>query len=795
MMNDTGNEAVTNAASEASELSVHEPEPGDQPTVVASPSNGQAAAEGSAAARWTSAGGAKPDALADSRQATGALPALADINDVSVAKTTTGYDLKSPVLYLSRELTWLQFNLRVLSEARDRRNPLLKRMKFLAIAASNIDEFFMKRVGGLKQQIGAGLAKKTVDGRTPTEQLAQCRTFLSEFRSRQREVYIDITSDLRRHGIVICPFGDLTPDQQRVVRDHYHDNIYPLVTPLAMDPAHPFPFMSNLSLNLLVTLRFPDENHLTMARIKVPVGAGVPRFVRVGDTMCFVPLESVIANCLTDMFPGMEIESTELFRVTRNANTERGGEQADDLVAMIEAELRDRKFAPIVRLEVAQGTDPTHRGMLAAELGLDHERDVYESDTLLGMRDLMEIAMLKVPELDELPHQPIDNIKLLNRENIFHIIRESGPVLLHHPFESFATSVVRFVREAAEDPKVLAIKMTLYRTSADTMIIDHLIDAARNGKQVAVVVELKARFDEAANLRWAGRLEEAGIHVTYGVLGLKTHAKLVLVVRRDYNGLRRYCHFGTGNYHAGTARLYCDLGVLTGDRELGLDLTELFNYLTTGCRPAHSYRKLLAAPHSMKKGLLSRIQREINLQQRGEPGHLRFKTNALEDRDIVEALYRASQAGVQIELIIRDSCRIRPGLPGLSENITVISIVSRFLEHARIYYFRNGGDEEFFIGSADLMSRNLESRVESLAPIEHPSHRKELHAILETQLADQRSAWDMLPDGSYVQRRPLKSQRGRVCQETFIETARLRHERAKRMRKVKPRAFARRGNK
>ncbi|MFO1113112.1 MAG: polyphosphate kinase, partial [Rhodospirillales bacterium] len=373
------------------------------------------------------------------------------------------------------------------------------------------------------------------------------------------------------------------------------------MTPLAMDPAHPFPFISNLSLNLLVTLRFPHELQLTMARVKVPVGGGVPRFLRVGTDNHFVLLEDVMANCLADLFPGMEVASVELFRVTRNSNTERGEEQADDLVQMIEAELRDRRFAPIVRLEVEQGITPNHRGMLAAELGLDEDLDVYETDVMMGMRDLWDLARLDIPTLHDPSHQPIDNVKLMDADNIFHIIRENGPILLHHPYESFATSVVRFVREAADDPKVLAIKMTLYRTSESTMIIDYLIDAAENGKQVAVNVELKARFDEAANLRWANRLEEAGIHVTYGVLGLKTHAKAILVVRRDYNGLRRYAHIGTGNYHAGTARQYCDLGLLTCDKDIGFDLTELFNYLTTGCRPAHSYRKILAAPHLMKK--------------------------------------------------------------------------------------------------------------------------------------------------------------------------------------------------
>jgi polyphosphate kinase len=710
-------------------------------------------------------------------------------------KPSEGMNLRSAELYLNRELTWLQFNFRVLNEARDRRTPLLERVKFLAIAAGNMDEFFMKRIGGLKQQIGAGVQKLTVDGRSPGQQLDECRLVMTEFRRQQREVFIDLVNDLRRNDIRIARFSRLTTEQQAAIRAYYRDNIFPLVTPLAMDPAHPFPFISNLSLNLLVTLRFPKEAELTMARIKVPVGGGVPRLLRVENEQTFVLLEDVMAHCLDDLFPGMEVATVELFRVTRNANTERGEEQADDLVQLIEAELRDRKFAPIVRLEVQHGINPNHRGMLAAELGLDEINDVYETDVMIGMRDLWELVRLDNPELHEPPHQPIDNVKLQDRDNIFHIIRENGPILLHHPYESFATSVVRFVREAAEDPKVLAIKMTLYRTSADTMIIDHLIEAAANGKQVAVVVEIKARFDEAANLRWASRLEEAGIHVTYGVLGLKTHAKVILVVRRDYNGLRRYAHIGTGNYHAGTARLYGDLGLLTSDREIGLDLTELFNYLTTGCRPAHSYRKILAAPNIMKKMLLAKIEREIAHQATGTPGLIRFKCNALEDADVVEALYRASQAGVRVELIIRDSCRLRPGIEGVSQTITVISIVSRFLEHTRIYNFHNGGQEEYYIGSADLMTRNLESRVEVLAPIELLPLQRELHSVLETQLSDRRSAWEMNADGTYQQRRPRSGQRARASQEALIEAARLRQERSRRLRKLKPRAFARRGPK
>jgi polyphosphate kinase len=717
-------------------------------------------------------------------------PALPDWTS---AQPVPAFDLRAPELYLNRELTWLQFNYRVLHEAGDHRTPLLERVKFLAIAANNMDEFVMKRVGGLKQQIGAGLQKLTVDGRTPLQQIGEIRTVVSDFLRQQRQVYLELVAHLRDCGIEILRFEELDRAEKAVAREHYCQNVFPLVTPLAMDPAHPFPFLSNLSLNLLVTLRFSEEPELTMARIKVPVGPGVGRFVKVGDSTRFVMLEDVMRHCLGDMFPGMHVESVETFRITRNANTERDEEQADDLLALIEAELRDRKFAPIVRLETETGINPTHRGMLAAELGLN-EDDVYASDVMIGMRDLMELAQLPIPELHDPAHEAITNIKLQDRDNIFHIIRENGPILLHHPYDSFATSVTRFVREAASDPKVQAIKMTLYRTSADTNIIDHLIEAARNGKQVAVVVELKARFDEAANLRWAARMEEAGIHVTYGVLGLKTHAKLVLVVRRDYTGLRRYAHIGTGNYHAGTARLYCDLGLLTSDPQVGMDLTELFNYLTSGCRPSRSYRKILAAPNLMKRGLLANIDREIAVHTSGNPGLIRFKANALEDPAIVEALYRASQAGVQVQLIIRDTCRIRPGIPGLSHNISVISIVGRFLEHARIYYFRNSGDEEYYIGSADLMTRNLESRVEVLVPIEHESLRRQLHAILEAQLGDQRGAWEMQADGGYVQR-PGSSHNNLSSQEMFVAAAALRAERARRLRKLKPRAFARRAPK
>ena len=701
-------------------------------------------------------------------------------------------NLKSPKLYLNRELTWLTFNRRVLNEARDPRTPLLERVKFLAICDMTLDEFMMKRIGGLKQQVGAGVHRPTGDGRTPQQQIDECLAEIAEIEILKRETYLELIKELARHGIRILAYEDLTRTERAELREYYLKNIFPLVTPLAMDPAHPFPHLSNLSLNLLASLHQRDENESIMARVKVPIGSGVPRFLKVGDKNRFVTLEEVMAHNLDLLFPDRKIETCELFRVTRNANTEKDEEHADDLLEMIETELRDRKFAPIVRLQTRAGIVPVHRGMLAAELGLDEDKDVSETDVMIGMKDLMEIASLDIPELRDPAHRPIDNVALQDPRNIFHIIRENGPILLHHPYESFSTSVERFVREASRDPKVLAIKMTLYRTSAGTAIIDYLVDAARNGKQVAVVVELKARFDEAANIQWANRLEEVGVHVTYGVVGLKTHGKAILVVRRDYSGLRRYAHVGTGNYHAGTARLYGDLGLLTCDEDIGHDLTELFNYLTTGCKPSRNYRKVLTAPKMMKRGLIEKIEREIKLHSEDSPGLIRLKTNALEDADIVTTLYRASQAGVKVQLIVRDTCRLLPGIPGLSENISVVSIVGRFLEHSRIYYFQNGENPEYYIGSADLMRRNLRSRVEILTPIEVPAHQREMDAILEAQINDNRNAWDMQPDGSYIQRQPETRQKTGGCQQAMIAAADKRHLDANRLRKRRLKGIARR---
>ncbi len=693
----------------------------------------------------------------------------------AVEKQPEMIDLDAPELYLNRELTWLEFNRHVLHMAGNDTLPLLERVKFLAIVSSNLDEFFMKRVGGLKQQIAAGIRTPSVDGRTPLEQLRESQTIVRDTHLEQNRIYRQLHALLEAQGIRLSRYAELDQEEQKLLRDKFIANIFPLLTPLAMDPGHPFPFISNLAINLLVSLRYPGGSASHYARVKIPMVEGIaPRFLRVNDSNTYVKLEDAVTNNLDLLFPGMEIISCELFRVTRNAIVEIEEEEADDLLAMIETELRDRHFAPIVRLQVGKGMDPTHRGMLAAELGLDEEADVFEVDSMIAMCDLFAIAGLDFPELHDPPHKPVDHTRLAHdSRNIFHIIRERGALLLQHPYESFSTSVERFLRTASEDPKVLAIKMTLYRTSEDSAIVDSLVNAARNGKQVAVLVELKARFDEAANIRWARRMEQAGIHVTYGVIGLKTHSKVILVVRKDYNGLRRYAHIGTGNYHAGTARLYCDLGMLTCDEAITQDLTELFNYLT-GYSPPPRYRKILTSPYTLKKALLEKIDREIKQHTADTPGLIQFKMNALEDVDITRALYRAAQAGVKVDLIVRDTCRLRPGLPGLTESTQVIGVIGRFLEHARIYYFRNRGEEEYFIGSADLMKRNLESRVEVVTPVEDPKLRQELRLIIDVQLSSRKDVWEMQADGSYLERKDTSGKKSLSSQETFIELARKR---------------------
>jgi polyphosphate kinase len=711
---------------------------------------------------------------------------LADGKNSVPNKEDRVFDLSAPEWYLNRELTWLEFNRRVFNESKDE-------------IGSNLDEFFMKRIGGLKQQVGAGLKLLSSDGRTPQQQIDESYEIIRDLLAEQQEQEHVLLRLLAQKDIQIIKYSDLDGSERQKMAAYFRDNVYPLLTPQGMDPAHPFPFISNLSLNLLVATRHRNGDHIYLNRIKVPTtGTGISRFIPVeSGKHRYLLFEDVIANNLEIIFPDMIIESCELFRVTRNAITEQWPDQAVDLLSMIETALQDRKFAEIVRLEVDSTMTRQHRGMLASELGIDSRKDVFSVDGIMAKRDLMEIVGIDKPELHFPPHQPLDHYKLSGDfPNIFHLIREEGPFLLQHPYESFSSSVERFLKEASVDPKVLVIKMTLYRTSANSQIIQYLLDAARNGKQVAVVVELMARFDESANIHWATHLEQAGIHVTYGVVGLKTHSKVIFVVRRDYKGLKRYAHIGTGNYHAGTARVYSDLGLLTCDPDIGNDLTEFFNFLTLGYAPARNYKKLLPSPRILKKSLLENINREIEHQAKGNHGLIQMKTNALTDQDIIMALYQASQAGVKVDLIVRDSCLLRPGIPGLSDNIRVISVVGRFLEHARIYYFRNNGLEHYYIGSADIMKRNLDRRVEVITPVESSVLQGQLREIFDLQLADQRGAWDMQSDGSYIQRQPKGNDDKCSAQELFIEKSEQRLAEARRMFKKRySKKIAKRKNK
>ena len=702
-----------------------------------------------------------------------AIQASNRIGDNPVSKTGL-IDLDDPSLYLNRELTWLEFNRRVLYEATDTTNPLLERLKFFAIFASNIDEFFMKRVGGLKLQQVAKVTDLSVDGRTPEQQIMECKSKVNELTDICNESLQGVLAELETHDVKLRDYRDLSETQQANLRLHYLENIFPLVTPQIFDPAHPFPFISNLSLNILVTLRPGSGDDNAVARVKVPIGKGVPRFVSVDESNHFVPLEQIIAHNLDLLFPGESNIDFDYFFVARNASAERQESGVSDLLSMIELELRDRRIAPIVRMVVNRGMDDSRKSMLAVLLGLNLETDVYVTDTLLAQRDLFEITRLPISGLHFPQHIPIHHYRLQDSQrSIFYLIREANSILLQHPYESFTTSVVRFLGEAAKDEKVRAIKMTLYRTDKETRIVDLLIEAANSGKQVAVVVEIKAKFDEAANIKWAERMEEAGIHVTYGVIGLKTHSKILMAIRQDLGKLHRYVHLGTGNYHGGTAKQYTDLGLLTCDEEIGHDVTELFNYLTSGHAKKRNYLKLLVAPLQLKQALLSKIQTEIDNVGEGHDGLIQIKTNALEDSDVVKALYKASMAGVKVELIVRDTCRLKPGVVGLSENISVISVVGRFLEHSRIFYFHNKGEEEYFIGSADLMKRNLESRVEVVTPITQKSLKNELRLILNTLLDDDVDSWEMQSDGSYILRSP-ESEDDKGCQHEFIEFAQTR---------------------
>lgn len=659
----------------------------------------------------------------------------------------------SPVIY-NRELVWLDFNWRVLEEALDERNPLLERIRFLAITASNLDEFFRKRVGGLKRQQAAGVANLNLLGWAPDYQIRLISQAVHEMMTYQSGVLLDeLLPALEAEGMALVDYQNLTEEQQAQMRDFFHREIYPILTPLAVDPGHPFPFISNLSLNLAVELCDPLSEETRFARVKIPPNRA--RWVTVENSLQFIPLEQVVIHNLAALFDGMQIVAAHPFRVTRNADLARNEEEADDLLDMISDELRERRFAPIVRVEVTE-TMPAHvRSLLLQEMGLS-QTDIYTTRGPLGLADLFPLADVNLPHLKFEPWTPQTHAAMtgLSRKSrpgdIFAIIRK-GDVLVHHPYQSFATSTQLFVEAAARDPQVLAIKQTLYRTSADSPVIKALIQAAERGKQVAVLVELKARFDEERNIEWARTLEDAGVHVAYGLVGLKTHTKTTLVIREEDSELRAYAHIGTGNYNAKTATLYTDFGFFTCRPEIGADLMDLFNFLTGYSRQQH-YRKLLVAPVNMRQHFLEMIETEIANALAGRPARIVAKMNALDDPPIVAKLYEASQSGVPIQLIVRGNCRLRPGLPGISENVQVISIIGRFLEHHRIFYFENGGDPRYLMGSADWMTRNLSDRVEAIVPIEDPLLQQQLQIVLDTCLQDQRQGWEMLQDGRYRRR-------------------------------------------
>jgi polyphosphate kinase len=653
--------------------------------------------------------------------------------------------------FLNRELSWLDFNARVLELAEDEALPLLERVKFLAIFASNLDEFYMVRIAGLKRRQTTGLTVRSPDGLTIREQLELVTQRTQDLVQRHADVFIkDVTPRLEDAGIRIVHWPDLGDDDARRLREYFRDQVFPVLTPLAVDPAHPFPYISGLSLNLAVMVRDPDSGIAHFARVKVP--NNVPRFVQVGpagETATFLPLEDLIAAHLPALFPGLDVVSHHLFRVTRNADLEVEEDRDEDLLQALERELARRRFGPAVRLEVTETMDPQILEVLLSEMEMK-PHDVLQVPGLLDLAALWALYDLDRPELKDEPFVPATHPRLSDGEtpkSVFATLRE-GDVLLHHPYHSFATSVQRFIEQAAADPNVLAIKQTLYRTSGDSPIVNALIDAAEAGKQVVVLVEIKARFDEEANITWARSLERAGCHVVYGLVGLKTLCKTALVVRREHGVLRRYCHIGTGNYNPKTARLYEDLGILTADPRVGADLTDLFNTLTGYSRQTN-YRTLMVAPHGVRAGLIEKIRREARHASEGRPSGIRFKLNSLVDERIIDALYEASAAGVPIELLIRGICALRPGVPGLSENIRVRSIVGRFLEHSRVMSFLNDGDREFWIGSADLMHRNLDRRVEVLLRVCDETARTELHRILEAALAPGIGCWELGSNGSW----------------------------------------------
>jgi len=665
--------------------------------------------------------------------------------------------------YLNRELSWLDFNARVLHEAKDDRNPLLERVKFLAIFASNLDEFFQVRVAGLRQQAAASAVRSSPDGRTAEEQLAAIRPRVQALVEEQGTLFARIRAKLAEADVGIVDYGTV-PEHHARLRERFIEEVFPVLTPLAVDPGHPFPYISTLSLSIAVGLRDPETGERRFARVKVP--PVLPRLMEI-DPTTFVPLDQVIANNLDILFTGLEIVEAHLFRVTRNADLAIEEDEADDLLMAIEEELRRRRFGEAVRLEVERSMPASTRRLLLNGIGLT-EDDAYDISGMLDLTGLWQIADLDLPDLQRPPWTPVTPPRLMPPDedepvDVFAAIR-AGDILVHHPYESFAASTEQFIAQAAADPDVLTIKQTLYRTSGDSPIVRDLIRAAERGKQVVVLVEIKARFDEEQNIVWARKLERAGAHVVYGLVGLKTHSKTSLVVRREGSLLRRYVHIGTGNYNPKTARLYVDIGLLTCRPEIGADVTDLFNVLT-GLSKQRTFRRLLVAPHGMRARVIEMIDREIGHAAAGRPARIVLKINAIVDPACIEALYRASSAGVDIELIVRGICSLQPGVPGVSDRIHVRSIVGEFLEHSRIWGFSNDGAAEWYIGSADLMERNLDRRIEAAVPVEDIEARARIGEVIATMLADDRRSWHLGADAVWRRTEDLNGAEGTI--DTF----------------------------
>jgi polyphosphate kinase len=654
--------------------------------------------------------------------------------------------------YQDRELTWLDFDTRVLELSEDPTVPLLERVRFLAIFSSNLDEFFMVRVASLKSKIDRGITTPNSAGYTPKELLKIVLQRTQKLVNIQAERFRDvIIPELRTHGIEFLKIAELSESEREHMKNYYNKRIFPVLTPLVVDPSHPFPYISGLSLNIGVNIESSEDQDISFARVKVP--SNLPRFIRTSDTsnFRFVLIDELIAEHLSELFPGVTLKDHFFFRVTRNQDLDLDEDETDDILETMEKELTRRRFGPPVRLEVDQVIQTDVLNELMDELQIE-SLDVLKYDSPLDLRSLNQIADLDLPELKYKPFRSetapeLRDVDPESTDSYFAALRK-GEILLHHPYQSFTTSVVKFLENAAQDPQVLAIKQTLYRTSGDSPIVEALIEAAEAGKQVLAVIEIRARFDEMANVRWARKLEEVGVHVVYGLMGLKTHAKLSLVVREEGDTLRRYCHVGTGNYNPKTARFYDDLGILSADPVLGDDLSRLFNELS-GYSTKHEYTRLLVAPHSMRKSLIAKIKRETRHHLDGKPAWIRLKLNSLLDEEIIDSLYEAADAGVKVEIVVRGICSIRLNTQTRRENIKVRSILGRFLEHSRIYYFRNDGAEDYFIGSADMMHRNLDRRVEALVHIESEKHKSRLQGILDDSMSDQYSTWKLTDDNQW----------------------------------------------